>query len=269
MKGGRIKGQGVLLTGASGGIGRATALRFAACGARLVLVSRNSTGDLERLADEIRNAGGDATAVAADVSSRAEVAQLVADAQSRLGCIDIVVCNAGEYLRRPVKDLSYADIERMMAINFYGTVHIVQAILPQMLAQKHGHIVAVTSVDGRKGLPPDGAYVAAKFATTGFMEVLRQELWGSGVYASTVLPGRVDTGMLAQLEVPRISAKISSDRVARAILRAVVQKRREIIVPFWGPKALLVMNAFSTLLGDLTVRYLRLAGTLKQEGRDS
>ena len=142
----------------------------------------------------------------------------------------------------------------------YKRQHLIRAVLPYLLAQGSGHIVAVTSVDGKKGLPPDGAYVASKFAATGFMDVLRQELRGTGVYASTILPGRVDTPMIETLDVPLASAKISRERVARAIVRAVRQRRREIVIPFSGPKALIVLSSIWAGMGDGLVRVFKLEG---------
>jgi short-subunit dehydrogenase len=115
-------------------------------------------------------------------------------------------------------------------------------------------------VDGKKGLPYDAAYVASKYAVTGFTDVLRQELRGTGVYASTILPGRVDTPMIATLRVPRVSAKISSDTVAAAIVRAIRKRKPEMIVPYLGPKALIVLSAMSPRLGDWLVRTFGLEG---------
>jgi NAD(P)-dependent dehydrogenase (short-subunit alcohol dehydrogenase family) len=248
-----------IITGASSGIGRAAALAFAREGARLVLAARNPE-PLRRTEADVRAAGAEVLVVPTDVTDEASVAQLVRETLARFRRIDIVVCNAGVYHRCAVRDLALADIERCMAVNYYGTVHLIRAVLPHLLAQRSGHIVAVTSVDGKKGLPPDAAYVASKFATTGFMDVLRQELHGTGVYASTVLPGRVDTPMIETLDVPPASAKISSERVARAIVRAVRQRRREIVIPFSGPKALLVLSSIWAGVGDWLIRVFKLEG---------
>ncbi|MCL6614108.1 MAG: SDR family NAD(P)-dependent oxidoreductase, partial [Firmicutes bacterium] len=195
---------------------------------------------------------------AAELRRSAE--RLVEEALARFGRIDVYVSNAGIYHRCPVRDLRLEDVERVMAVNFYGFLHGVQEVLPHMLARRSGHIVLVSSVDGKKGLPPDGAYVAAKFAATGLAEVLRQELHGTGVHVSTVLPGRVDTPLIADLSVPWISAKIPPERVAKAILKAVKKKKAEVIVPWLGPKTLIFLNTLSPRLGDWAVRIFRLEG---------
>lgn len=248
-----------IITGASSGIGKATAHVFARAGARLVLAARTRE-NLESLRNELSAYGTDVLLVPTDVTVEADVRKLVDETIAHFGRVDIAICNAGIYVRSSVKDVSLEAIERCMNVNFYGTVHLVRAVLPLMLAQKSGHIVAVTSVDGRKGLPPDGAYVASKFAATGFLDVLRQELRGTGVRASTILPGRVDTPMIATLSVPAASAKIPSMRVGRAILRAVRTGRRELVIPFAGPKTLIVLSALWPALGDWLVRFFKLEG---------
>ncbi|NLG83673.1 MAG: SDR family NAD(P)-dependent oxidoreductase [Firmicutes bacterium] len=249
----------VIITGASSGIGRATAVEFARAGAKVVLAARNEKS-LAELAAEIAPYGREVLVVPTDVTQRPQVRRLVEEALARFGRIDIFVSNAGIYHRCPVRDLRVEDGERVMAVNFYGFLHGVQEVLPHMLARKEGHIVLVSSVDGKKGLPPDGAYVAAKFAATGLAEVLRQELHSTGVHVSTVLPGRVDTPLIADLSVPWISAKIPPERVAKAILKAVRKKKAEIVVPWLGPKTLLFLNTLSPRLGDWAVRVFRLEG---------
>ncbi len=255
----RIHNAVVLITGATSGIGHATAKVFARAGARLIVTGRR-TDVLERLASELRITGTEVLAQTADVQDGQAVHMLVKAALAHFGKIDIAICNAGVYVRCPVKDTTMDTLRHCMDVNFYGTVHVIGAVLPHMLARRAGHIVAITSVDGKKGLPPDAAYVASKFATTGYVDVLRQELRGTGVRASTVFPGRVDTPMIASLDVPFASAKISAHRVARAVLRAVRFRRREVIIPYAGPKFLVVASAVWPALGDWLVHILRLEG---------
>jgi short-subunit dehydrogenase len=251
-----------IITGASSGIGRATALAFAENGARVVLSARNVAA-LRQVAQQIGAAGGQSLVAACDVPRQDQVQYLVAEALSCWGQVDILVANAGQYIRAPIARLSLTDLEKSMAVNFYGSVHPVLAVLPHMLARRSGHIVLVTSMDALTPLPPDTPYVAAKCALTGFGEVLRQELRGTGVYATTVLPGRVDTPLLDDVEVPWISAKISPEAVARAIVRAVARRKARVIVP---PLANLLyyMNVLSPGLFDWAVRFFHLEGWKKE-----
>lgn len=251
-----------IVTGASSGIGRRTALLLARKGVRVVIASRRA-GLLEECAREIHAAGGEAAVVPTDVGDPAQIRSLVKEAIARFGRIDICVCNAGWYVRGRIRDVSRENLEASIRVNFFGSALLIREVLPRMLAQGSGHIVAVTSVDGKKGLPLDGAYVAAKAAMTGYMDVLRQELRGTGVRASTVLPGRVDTPMIEKLHVPLISAKISDVRTARAVVRAIERNRAELIVPFSGPKFLVVISAVSARAGDFLTALFRLEGKEK------
>jgi NADP-dependent 3-hydroxy acid dehydrogenase YdfG len=247
-----------IVTGASSGIGRATALALAGEGAHVALAARNATA-LHEVAQAVRALGQEALAVPTDVTQRDQVEQLVAETLARWERVDILVANAGAYVRCPVPDLTVAEVERSMAINFYGALYAILAVLPQMLTQKSGHLVLVSSMDAKKGLPPDAPYVAAKFALAGLGEVLRQELYGSGVRVTTVFPGRVDTPMIATLQVPWISAKIPPKAVARAIVRAIHRRQPEVIVPFQA-RALLYLNTLSPRLGDWIARLFHLEG---------
>ncbi len=250
----------VIITGASSGIGRACALRFASQGVRLMLSAR----DPERLAGVAREAEGSGARVRvmpADVTDPRALEVLVGETERLLGPVDIAVACAGQYIRAHGSKLRPEALRASLEVNFFGTTNLIFAVLPGMLARRRGHIVGVTSVDGKKGLPLDAAYVAAKFAATGFLDTLRQDLRDSGVWVSTVLPGRVDTPMIAGLSVPRISAKISPERVARAVERAVRDRRAEVLVPLAGPKALILAGACSPRLADWLVRIFRLEGT--------
>jgi short-subunit dehydrogenase len=128
-----------------------------------------------------------------------------------------------------------------------------------MRRQGGGHIVVVTSMDGKKGIPPDAPYAAAKYALTGFVDVVRQELHGTGVYISNVLPGRVDTKMIETLRFSWVSAKISSDQVASATLKAIEKRKPIVILPVQA-MLLYYLDVISPRLGDWLARSLRLEG---------
>ena len=247
-----------VVTGASSGIGKATALALAREGARVVLAARRRA-PLEQVAEEVTALGGEPLVVPTDVSQREQVEHLIDHTLETWGRVDILVANAGIYVRSPIREMRIEDLERSIAVNFYGTVYAVMAVLPHMLEQKSGHIVLVTSMDAKKGIPPDAPYVAAKFAASGFGDVLRQELHGTGVHATVVFPGRVDTPLIENLTVPWISAKIPPEAVARAILKGIRKRSPEVIVP-WQARLLVFANTLSPRLADWAVRYFHLEG---------
>lgn len=191
----RFDGQTVLVTGASSGIGRATALAFAAAGANVVLVARRATA-LSKVATQARAAGGAALAVAADVTDPVAVAACFRKAVKRFERIDVVVNNAGVLIPARVADIDPADLQRMLDVNLFGALHVMQAAVKQMQSQPGGgHIVNVASLAGRRGFSPLGGYCASKFALVGMTEALRTELLGGNVGVSLVLPGVIDTPM--------------------------------------------------------------------------
>jgi NAD(P)-dependent dehydrogenase (short-subunit alcohol dehydrogenase family) len=193
----RFDGQTVLVTGASSGIGRATALAFAAAGANVVLVARRAAA-LSNVATQARAAGGAALAVTADVTDPAAVAACFRKAVKRFERIDVVVNNAGVLIPARVADLDPKDLQRMLDVNLFGALHVMQASVKQMQSQPGGgHIVNVASLAGRRGFSPLGGYCASKFALVGMTEALRTELLGSKVGVSLVLPGVIDTPMAA------------------------------------------------------------------------
>jgi short-subunit dehydrogenase len=253
------KGLVAIVTGASSGIGWETARRLAATGVHVIASARRGE-PLEALSSEIRSAGGGCTPVVADLSSREGARSLVARSLADHGRIDILICNAGEYIRGRLQEVPLEAIERSMAVNFYGVVALITEALPQMLQRSSGHIVAISSVDGKKGLPYDGPYVAAKSALTGYMDVLRQDLRGTGIGVSTLFPGRVDTPMIGHLAVPAVSAKISAGRVARGVIRAIELNRAELAIPLVSSKAIIILSAISAPLGDFLIRTFKLEG---------
>jgi NADP-dependent 3-hydroxy acid dehydrogenase YdfG len=258
-----LKDKTAVITGASSGIGRATALAFSELGAKLTLASRNVEA-IEELAAQIRTGGGNALVVPVDVTQKQQVEEMIQRSHDHWGKIDIVVANAGQYIRSPILGMDDRLIEESMAVNFYGGYYTLMAALPSMLKRGRGQLVLVSTVDAKKGLPLDAPYVAAKFALTGFAEVLRQELHGSGISVTTIFPGRIDTPMLNDLEVPRISAKISPEAVAKSIVRACSRRApAEVIIPFQA-RLLVYLNVFSPRMADWAARVFRLEGWQKK-----
>ncbi|MGQ9466555.1 MAG: SDR family NAD(P)-dependent oxidoreductase [Anaerolineae bacterium] len=258
MKRARLVGHVAIVTGASSGIGRATARMLAKAGADVALLARREEA-LQEVAREVEEMGRQALVIPTDVTQRAQVERAVSETIARWGQVDILVTCAGDYIRAPVPQMTGADVERSMAVNFYGTLYPVLALLPHMLDRRQGHIILISSADGKKGIPPDGPYVMAKFAVAGLGDVLRQELRPYGIAVTTFFPGRVDTPMIAHLKVPWISAKIPPERVARAVLRAIRRRPPEVILP-WQVRWFVYLSALFPSLGDWAVRQFHLEG---------
>ncbi len=185
----------VLVTGASSGIGRATALAFAAEGAHVALVARRA----DVLADVIRGAPphtGRLLAVATDVTSEEQVRACFARTVAELGPVDVVVNNAGLLLPSAVVDLRATDLDAMLRVNLFGALFVMQEAVRCMQPRDAGSIVNVDSLAGRRGVTPLGGYCATKFALVGLTEALRTELQHSHLHVGLVLPGVVDTPMV-------------------------------------------------------------------------
>jgi NAD(P)-dependent dehydrogenase (short-subunit alcohol dehydrogenase family) len=177
----------VVVTGASSGIGRATAEAFARERCRVVLAARREER-LNEVARRIEEGGGQALVVPTDVGHREQVERLVERAVERFGRVDVMVNNAGWGYYATVEETDEDDMRRLWQVNFMGTFYGVQAALAAMRRQGAGHIINVSSVVGRRGYPYHGAYAATKFAIIGLTESLRPELAGSGIVATAVLP---------------------------------------------------------------------------------
>lgn len=255
---GPLKDQVAIITGASTGIGRAIAVTLSKAGARVALGSRNVEA-LEALAEELRGWGGESLVVRTDVTQDADVDSLIRKTLEKWGQIDILVANAGLYVRGPIATLTQADFAKAIDVNYFGTLRPVLRVLPHMLKRRAGSIVIMNSLDGRRALPMDAPYAAAKHAMAGFGNVLRQDLRGCGVHVMSVYPGRIDTPMIENLRVPRVSAKIPAEAVARATLRGIVRKQPEVIIPAAG-RLLIYLNALPVRLADWLVHVTHLEG---------
>ncbi len=260
-----LKDKTAIVTGASSGIGRAVAVALSRAGAKVALASRNLAA-LEALSTELNAWGGQSLVVRTDVTRDADIEVLIRRTLEAWGQIDILVANSGIYVRGAIAELTQADFEKAIDVDYFGAVWPVLRVLPFMLERHSGHIVLMNSLDGRQGLPLEGAYVAAKHALTGFGIVLRQELRGTGVYLTAVYPGRIDTPLIASLTVPRISPKLGPEVVARATLRGIRRRDPEVIVPAEG-KALLYVNLLSPRLADWCVRVFHLQGWWQESPR--
>jgi short-subunit dehydrogenase len=247
-----------IVTGASSGIGRATALEIAKAGGHLVLAARRKNLLLE-LANEIEQIGRKALVESIDITQKRGVDQLISNTISYFGRIDVLVACAGVYYRSPISELSVSLMEKSMAVNFYGGLYAILSVLPHMRKQNSGHIVLVSTMDTKLGLPGDAPYAVSKAALSVFVEVLHQELHGTRVNTSIIMPGRVDTPFIEDLKLPKISNIISPQIVAKAIMKAIKKRRRLVILPL-QVKILYLLKIFFPGLSDWIVRTFHLQG---------
>jgi NADP-dependent 3-hydroxy acid dehydrogenase YdfG len=201
---GRLEGTVALVTGASSGIGAATARTLAADGAAIALVARRADR-LNALADELRAAGGRAVALEADISDPAQAERAVEQAVQSLSRLDTVVNNAGLMLLGPVADARPEEWQRMLAVNVNGLLHITRAALPHLIRaaqdspRQVADVVMISSTAGRVARPGAAVYSLTKFGLTAFSESLRQELLAQRVRVGIVEPGTVDTELTTHL----------------------------------------------------------------------
>jgi len=251
----------VAITGASAGIGRATALRLARDGAAVVPSARRADR-LNALAREIESLGGQALAVVADVTREADMQRLVREAVGRLGRLDVMICNAGFGIEGSLNQSAVEHMRRLMDVNYLGTFHAAQAALPIFRQQDSGHLVVVSSIVGKRGVPEMGAYSATKFAQVGLAECLRAELSGSNIHVSVVLPVSTDTEFhIVMQEMCGVASRASgptqtADQVADAIARGIARRAPE-IYPFRPARGLVLLNAFAPGLCDRFVKRFR------------
>ena len=190
----KLENRVAIITGGGRGIGRATALTFAAEGADIVLAARTDS-EISAVAEEVRALGRRALAIPTDVQHKAAVDAMVAQTLETFGKVDILVNNAGVAIHNPIPKIREEDWDVTMAVNLKGVFLCTQAVFGLMCEQQSGHIVNVSSVSGKYGHVNGGAYCASKFAVVGFTETTNNEGRTHGVKASVVCPGPVDTKM--------------------------------------------------------------------------
>jgi short-subunit dehydrogenase len=242
-----------LVTGASRGIGAATARELARRGYALALAAR-SAAELNALAAELTRGGAPALAVPTDMSRPDEVERLARVALAHFGRVDVLVNNAGVGGHgRHFARMAPEDLNHMLAVNFTAPVILTRALLPAMLERRNGAIVFVGSVAGRVALPGSALYSATKYGLRGLAHAVRREVKGRGVRVTLVAPGFIDTTMTRDLHnVPKVGA----EPVARVIADAIDRPRREIFVP-WYYRIGVLLDGLAPWLGDAVLRIVR------------
>jgi len=249
----------IAITGASAGIGKATAIRLAREGAAVAICARRADR-LDAVAAEIVAAGGQALAMEADVTSAAAMDAFVARTVERFGRLDVMLCNAGFGIAGAIDDIAPEQMQKLMDVNYTGTYHATRAALPLFRRQRSGHVIMVSSIVGKRGVPYMGAYSATKFAQVGLAECLRAELAGTGIHVSVVFPVSTDTEFfdvmsretgihVTRAMGPRQTVEQVADAIARAIHRPVPE-----VYPHAKSRALVVLNALAPGFTDRIVQ---------------
>lgn len=197
----------VVITGASGGIGEATARHLASLGARVMLGARRKDR-LDAIVAEIRAAGGHAEATAVDVTDRAAVEALVASAEAAFGRLDVMINNAGLMPLSRLDQARIEDWERMIDVNLKGVLYGIAAALPLMKQQKGGHIINVASTAGLRVSPTFAVYSATKFAVRAISEGLRQEMTAYNIRSTIISPGPTETNLPESVTDPDAAAAV-------------------------------------------------------------
>jgi len=228
-----IQDKVVIITGASSGIGEASAKLLASQGAKVVLGARR-TEHLKRIADEIAQSGGHSVWQALDVTRQEDNDRIVALAKETFGGVDVIFLNAGLMPNSPLSALKTDDWHRMVDVNVKGVLNGVAAVLPTFLAQKSGHVIATSSVAGLKAYPNGAVYGGTKWFVRDFMEVLRMEsaMEGSHIRTATIYPAAINTELLTTISEQTTRAQmqgiydqygIPPERIARIVAFATDQ----------------------------------------------
>lgn len=248
----------VLITGASSGIGRATALRLGSYGARLGLAAR-SLSTLEILAADIRTSGGQAIPLETDVTEAEQVRRAVDETVREFGRLDILIASAGLSMRCYFENAALEALERVMRVNFFGTLYATHFALPHVKKTK-GSLVAISSLTGKRGIPSYALYGASKFAIQGLYEALRLELGRDGVHVGVVSPAFVDTPLRSNVlgpdgqpwpEPPPPPFRIwPVEKCVDRVIRLIVKRRREALLPWFAGPLLVIDRLLGNVLGD-------------------
>jgi len=256
-----LKDKVVIVTGASRGIGRATACEFARSGSKVVLAARDVDA-LRQTEYTIQSFGGQALVVPTDIQNAEQVRNLVAKTLDHWEQIDVLVNNAGITHCGPLLDMKIEQIRDVVETNLMGTVWCIKEVLPHFRTRRQGHIVNVSSVLGKRGVPNQAVYAATKFALIGLTEAIRCEAASYNVSITSFCPSSTTTEMNRQVSVQDHPLKdfvrkrfISApEAVARQIVKATRLRRREVVVSFPANMIVRINQCWPQLLDWLFIR---------------
>jgi len=249
----------IAITGASAGIGRATALRLARDGASIAICARRHDR-LDAVGGEIEKAGGRAFPFVADVTQEVDMDVFVRRTVEEFGRLDVMMCNAGFGIYGSIDDITPEQMKKLMDVNYFGTYYAARAALRVFRRQQQGHLIIVSSIAGKRGVPYMGAYSATKFAQIGLAECLRSEVFGSDIHVSVLCPISTPTEFTEVIE-RETGAQITNARgpkqaveeVAEAVARAIEKPVPEIF-PYRKARGLVILNAIAPGLADRLVQ---------------
>ena len=261
-----MKDQAVIVTGASSGIGKELALRYAEQGAWLVLAARDKA-KLEAVADRCRTAGGKALAVPTDVADKAQCKNLIDNCVKEYGKIDVLVNNAGitmwAYFEK-VTDLKI--LEKIMQVNYFGSVYCTHYALP-FLKKSKGRLVGVSSLTGKAGIPTRSGYGASKHAMAGFFDALRVELKEPGVSVTMIYPGFVSSEVRQRAlggdgkpigESPvKENEVMSVEKCVSLMIPAIASRKREVVMTFRGKMGMWLKLIAPGLVDRMALKAIR------------
>ena len=265
MDRGFFKGKVIIITGASSGIGLASARLFSSYGASLVLAAR-SIDKLRALEAELSSDPSRILCIKTDVSVEEDCRRLIDEAVRHFGRIDILINNAGLSMRASFKEVDLSVIRRLMDVNFWGTIYCTKFALPWLL-KSHGSVVGVISVVGYAGLPGRTGYATSKFAIRGFLETLRMEHQEDGLHVLVFAPGYTASNvrfaaLLAdgtpQGTTPKDERNLmSADEVARKMAYGLYERKREMILTSIGRMDVWLYKRFPRLMDKVQLYYIR------------
>lgn len=240
-----MKDKVVIITGGSSGIGRALAVEFAKQGGKIVITGRNEER-LNEVGQELDDLKAPNLCLRLDVAQEADNEQLVKETMLAFGKIDVLINNAGISMRALFEEIKLDVFERVMNINFNGTLYATKYCLPHILESK-GSIVGVSSINGYRGTPARTAYTASKYAMNGFFEALRTEVMHRGVHVLVACPGFTGTNIrnaaltadgTSQGDSPRDEGKMmTAEEVAQGIIKAIRKRKRDVVFTRQGKLA--------------------------------
>jgi short-subunit dehydrogenase len=222
--------QVAVITGASSGIGRELAKVLARQGCAVGLLARR-LDRLEALAAEIRAAGGKAAFVQANVADRHATVAAIHCLRDALGPVDLLIANSGVGLPTEIEPLNMDQVDNMIKVNYLGVVYAIEAVLPEMLQRRRGHLAAVSSLAAYKGMPGESGYCSSKAAVNVYMEGLRIQLRQRAIAVTTICPGFIKTAMTDVNEFP-MPWLMTADRAAEKIVRALAKKKKVFNFPW-------------------------------------